>query len=113
MQIYELTELQQQQLASRKHYLEFLKVPDLSMGLYVLAAGSVDTQKPHSEDEVYYVTQGHGMMRVGDEDRRVGPGSIVYVPALLEHRFHSITADLHLLVFFAPAETSQADVIPT
>ena len=38
-------------------YLEFLRVPDLSVGLYRLAAGAADPQLPHSEDEVYYVVQ--------------------------------------------------------
>ena len=32
----------------------------------------------------------------------------VYVPPRVEHRFHSITEELRLLVVFAPAETSPA-----
>ena len=38
MQAFELTQLISQREASNKLYLEFLKVPDLSMGLYVLPA---------------------------------------------------------------------------
>jgi quercetin dioxygenase-like cupin family protein len=45
-------------------------------------------------------------IRVADEDRSVGPGSIVCVAANVEHRFHSIEDDLIVLVFFAPAEYS-------
>ncbi|MCI0632944.1 MAG: dimethylsulfonioproprionate lyase family protein [Actinobacteria bacterium] len=86
-------------------YVEFLRVPDLSAGLYVLAAGADDPQSPHQEDEVYAVLSGRGAIRVGDGDRPVGPGSIVYVPAHAEHHFHSIEEELELLVFFAPAET--------
>jgi mannose-6-phosphate isomerase-like protein (cupin superfamily) len=93
---------------SGKAYLESLRVPSISMGLYALPAGGVDPQKPHTEDEVYYVVQGRGMIRVGEEDRAVEPGSIVYVAANVEHRFHSILEDLKVLVFFAPAEYSQA-----
>ena len=89
-------------------YLEFLRVPAISMGLYELAAGSHDPQEPHSEDEVYYVVSGRGMIRVGDEDRAISPGSIVYVTAHVEHHFHSISEDLSILVFFAPAERSLA-----
>jgi mannose-6-phosphate isomerase-like protein (cupin superfamily) len=48
------------------------------------------------------------MIRVGTEDRPVEPGTIVYVPPRVEHRFHSITEELRLLVVFAPAETSPA-----
>ena len=43
---------------------------------------------------------------MGDEDVAVGPGHLLTVPARVEHRFHSITEDLLLLTFFAPAEGS-------
>jgi hypothetical protein len=47
-------------------------------------------------------------MRVADEDQAVGPGSVIFVKARAGHRFHSITEDLKLLVFFAPPEGTQA-----
>lgn len=87
-------------------YLEFLRVPALSMGLYVLPAGADDPQQPHREDEVYSIVRGKGMIRVDDEDRPVEAGSVVYVAAGVEHYFHSITEDLQILVFFAPAESA-------
>lgn len=87
---------------------EFLRSPSLSMGIYVLDEGALDPQKPHTEDEVYYVIGGRGEIEVEGETRRVGPGSIVFVAAQAEHRFRSITEALTLLVFFAPAEYSQA-----
>ena len=106
MQIYELAQLIQQRNSSNKRYLDFLNVPDLSMGLYVLPAGSVDPQSPHTEDEVYYVVSGKAQIKVADEDRAVQAGSIVYVAKNVEHRFHSIEAELTVIVFFAPAEYS-------
>ena len=106
MHAYELTQLIQQRNDSNKLYLEFLKAPDLRMGLYVLPAGGVDPQSPHTEDEVYYVVSGRAQIQVADEDRAVQAGSIVYVAKNVEHRFHSIEAELTVLVFFAPAEYS-------
>lgn len=106
MQAYELAQLIQQRTASDKLYLEFLQVPDLSMGLYVLPAGGTDPQLPHTEDEVYYVVSGRGQIKVADEDRAVQAGSIIYVAKNVEHRFHSIEAELTIIVFFAPAEYS-------
>ena len=106
MQAFELTQLIQQRKESNKLYLEFLKVPDLSMGLYVLPAGATDPQSPHTEDEVYYVVSGRAKIKVADEDRDVQAGSIVYVAKDVEHRFHSIEEELKVLVFFAPAEYS-------
>ena len=110
MDAYELANLIAQREASGKRYLEFLRVPDLSMGLYVLPAGGVDPQSPHTEDEVYFVTSGKAKIKVGDEDRAVQAGSIVYVAKDVEHRFHSIEEELTVLVFFAPAEyTNKAE----
>ena len=106
MQAYELAQLIQQRKDSNKLYLEFLKVPDLSMGLYILPAGGTDPQSPHTEDEVYYVVNGRAKIKVAEEDRAVQAGSIVYVARNVEHRFHSIEEELTVLVFFAPAEYS-------
>lgn len=106
MQAFELTQLISQRESTNKLYLEFLKVPDLSLGLYILPAGGTDPQSPHAEDEVYYVVSGRGKIKVADEDRAVQTGSIIYVAKNVEHRFHSIEAELTLLVFFAPAEYS-------
>ncbi len=106
MDAYQLKSLIVQQKESGKPYLEFLKVPALSVGVYTLSADSEDPQSPHTEDEVYYVAQGIATIRVGAEDHPVFAGSIVYVPALVEHRFHNIIQELTVLVFFAPAEYS-------
>lgn len=106
MQAYELSQLISQKAATDKLYLEFLKVPDLSMGLYVLPAGGVDPQSPHTEDEVYYVVSGRAQIKVADEDCAVQAGSIMYVEKNVEHKFHTIEQDLTVIVFFAPAEYS-------
>ncbi len=109
MDAFELTDLLDQQEQS---YLEFLRVPALSAGLYMLSAGAIDTQEPHTEDEVYYVISGRGLIQVGSENRPVEAGTLVYVKANVEHRFHSITEDLRLLVIFAPAEYTSTPVPP-
>ena len=108
VQAFELADLRARQAASGAPYLEFLTVPDLSVGLYVLAAGQPDLQRPHSEDEIYYVVSGRGRVTVGDEVRDVAPGSIVFVATAVPHRFHDIAEDLTLLVAFGPAEGSRA-----
>ena len=106
MQAFEFTQLIDRHSKNGKLYLEFLRVPDLSMGLYRLPQGGEDTQSPHTEDEVYYVVSGLAKIKVADEDRNVQAGSVVYVAKNAEHRFHSIKEDLTVLVFFAPAEYS-------
>ena len=108
MHQYELDEVERRRAASGRDYLEFLRFPQMSAGLYKLAAGAADKQKPHNEDEMYYVVHGRAMIHVGGDDQPVQPGTAVFVPAQVEHRFHSITEDLTLLVVFAPAEGARA-----
>lgn len=84
-------------------YREFLRSPALSCGIYRLPAGSRDMQGAHDDDEVYYVLSGRAQMRVGDEDRPVSPGDLLYVRATAEHNFFEIEEDMTLLVFFANA----------
>ncbi len=91
-----------QQIAGQPWH-EFFRTPALSMGLYVLPAGSDDGQSPHAQDEVYYVVSGRGVLRVENIDQPVLPGSILYVAAHAAHHFHAIEEELTLLVFFAPA----------
>ena len=104
MEAFEIADLIAQQASGSHSYLEFLKHPSLSVGLYALPAGGADGQQPHTEDEVYYVVSGRGMFRHADEDRAVQAGSVLFVAAGVEHRFHSISEALSIIVFFAPAE---------
>ena len=104
-QFSNVAEIDRERAQSGKLYREFLRVPSMSAGLYVLAAGATDSQRPHHEDEMYYVVRGKARFKVGDEDREVSAGSVLFVAADVEHRFHDIAEELAALVFFAPAES--------
>jgi quercetin dioxygenase-like cupin family protein len=106
MQTFDLGALLAERDRAGRAWLEFLRGPALSMGVYHLKAGQDDPQQPHGEDEVYHVVAGRGKFRSGEEVREVGPGSILFVERLAEHRFFAITEDLTALVFFAPPEGS-------
>ena len=110
MEAFDVEGLMAEREASGRAYLEFLRRDTMSAGLYALPAGGADPQLPHTEDEVYYVVGGRARIRVGMEDRAVGPGAVVFVAAGVGHRFHSITEDLAVLVFFAPAESSLSNL---
>lgn len=103
---FDLSQLENQRSKSQKHYLEFLRIAAMSAGIYVLPAGANDLQSPHEEDEMYYVVRGRARMRVGVADQEVGEGSVIFVEARVEHRFHDIAEELVVLVFFAPAESA-------
>ena len=102
---FDIAQLERLRTKTGKSYLEFLRVPSLSAGVYVLAAGSTDNQKPHREDEMYYVIRGRARMRISGEDQAVAHGSIIFVPASVQHSFYEIAEELVVMVFFAPAES--------
>ena len=99
------TDLEKLRQQKQKSYFEFLRVSSMSAGLYVLGAGAEDLQRPHHEDEMYYVVRGRARFRTGDQDFEVSSGSVLFVAAEVEHRFYDIVEELALLVFFAPAES--------
>ncbi len=111
MDIWEMEDLAAAHAELDERYLEFFTADTgtLSLGLYVLPAGDVDPQQPHSEDEIYYVVSGSARVQVGDDDREIGPGTVIFVETDVPHRFHSITETLALLVVFAPPRRSRAE----
>jgi mannose-6-phosphate isomerase-like protein (cupin superfamily) len=102
---FKIADTEKQREQSGKRYLEFLRVPAMSAGVYVLPAGGSDPQSPHHEDEMYYVVRGRARMRAGSEDQAVSEGSVIFVAAGVGHHFFDITEELVVLVFFAPAES--------
>jgi mannose-6-phosphate isomerase-like protein (cupin superfamily) len=112
-EVFALDQLLAKRLQAGRSYLEFLRVPAMSAGVYVLPAGAPDPQQPHHQDEIYYVLRGKGKMRLGGneraeeraEERSVGEGSVIFVEAGLEHRFFDVEEELVVLVVFAPEES--------
>jgi quercetin dioxygenase-like cupin family protein len=104
-QEFELADLEKRQTELAKPYLEFLRRPGFSMGLYILPTGGSDPQHPHDADEVYVVLRGQASLQVDGEKHPVRGGSVRSVDRGGEHRFVDITEDLHILVMFAPPES--------
>ncbi len=107
MEAWELDDVDTTRQAAGRAYHEFISVPDLSGGLYVLEAGATDPQSPHTEDELYVVMSGRAHVTVGDDERDVRGGSLIFVGAGVPHRFHDIEERIVLVVAFGPAEDSR------
>ena len=108
MEAFDLPQIFEAHAQSGQLYHEFIRSEHLSTGLYCLAAGSEDPQQPHTEDEIYYIIKGAATIQVAGEDRHIQEGSTIFVAKHIEHRFHSITEDLSILVIFAPPRRSLA-----
>jgi uncharacterized cupin superfamily protein len=88
LQSFDLEQLGKLAVQAQPYY-EIMRRRGMSLGLYVLPAGSTDRQDPHASDEVYVILQGRGTLRVDHGE---------------EHMFIDITDDLHILVIFAPPD---------
>ena len=108
MDAFDMSEIVEGHGKNGELYHEFIRAERLSAGLYVLGAGATDPQSPHTEDEIYYIVSGAATIEVAGENRPVSAGSVIYVDAHIEHRFHSITEELSVVVVFAPPRRSLA-----
>jgi mannose-6-phosphate isomerase-like protein (cupin superfamily) len=108
---FDLEELGARREESGLPWLPFLDVATMNAGLYVLAAGGEDAQRPHELDELYYVVSGRATMQIEGDTLKVGPGGLIYVRARAAHRFHSIEEDLQVLVFFSIRERSEVSQV--
>lgn len=92
------------------HWVQQLVADDLSLGTYSIPASGVDDQNPHLEDEVYVVQTGSATIVTDSGSARVGPGSVVFVPANEAHQYTNLTEDLTLIVIVAPPYKSREAV---
>jgi quercetin dioxygenase-like cupin family protein len=108
-QAFQLDDLSAQRAESGREYLPFFDAPAMSMGLYELDLEDEDDQPAHARDEVYYIAAGTAVLRVGDEETSVRPGSIIFVRAGVPHHFEQISEDIRVLVIFAPGRNVSSD----
>jgi mannose-6-phosphate isomerase-like protein (cupin superfamily) len=60
-------------------------------------------QTPHTQDEIYVIIQGRGVLCHDDKRDAFEPGDLMFVTAGTEHRFEEFTEDLALwVVFYGP-----------
>ncbi|HEX8845954.1 MAG TPA: cupin domain-containing protein [Pyrinomonadaceae bacterium] len=71
-----------------------------SLAAEIFAPRGVDTQQPHTRDEIYIVIEGSGEFLNADVRHKIEPGDFLFVPAGVAHRFENFTDDLLLWVIF-------------
>ena len=90
-----------------------LAVPIFSHGSLVVELYTPvghDPQKPHTRDEVYFVTRGTGSFFDGERRHSVAAGSFLFVPAGQIHRFEDFSSDFLVWVVFYGPEGGETDV---
>jgi mannose-6-phosphate isomerase-like protein (cupin superfamily) len=65
-------------------------------------AGPAET---HDADQILYVIEGEAVIRVGEDERRTGPGGLAMIPAGARHHVGNPgRSPLFLLTVYAPPE---------
>lgn len=88
-----------------------LAVPIVSHGSLVVEIYrpvGQDPQKPHTRDEVYFVTRGTGSFFDGERRHAVEAGSFIFVPAGAVHRFEDFSLDFTVWVAFYGPEGGES-----
>ena len=82
------------------YFHTFLNRDSLSAGVLILKPGDEDTQLPHDSDEMYYVIEGDGYLKIRNKDYHVKKGKSFFVPKDTEHYFFGNKTKLTVLYFF-------------
>jgi mannose-6-phosphate isomerase-like protein (cupin superfamily) len=85
------------------YFVDFLNTRSLEAGIIRLRVDQRDTQTSHPIDELYYVIEGEGYLRINGKNHKVRRGTIIFVPANSEHNFHGNQANLIVLYIFPKA----------
>lgn len=86
---------------SKEYFHTFLNRQNIAAGVLVLQPGEEDTQTPHDDDEVYYVVNGDGYLKVNNKDYEVSEGKAFYVQKNIPHKFFGNKKELIVLYFFS------------
>lgn len=82
---------------SENYFIDLFGDKGIGTGILRLKKGEIDTQIPHSVDEVYFVVQGNGFIEIG-QLKRVKTADFIFVPANACHRF--LVDDSTLVVIY-------------
>lgn len=107
--------------------LKWLSTPEVtgaetfSTGVVVLRPGKGHERHTHpNSEEVLYVLDGTGTQTIGDEEREVSAGDMLYIPAGVEHSTENTSWEpLRFLAMYGPPgpeaeirDTADCEVLP-
>ena len=84
---YNTTEYIQKINNGNSYFNTFLDKNTLAAGILVLKPGEEDTQLPHNSDEMYYVVEGDGFLKIRKKNYALKNGKAFFVPKDVEHFF--------------------------
>ena len=90
---------------SKSYFQTFINKESLAAGIIFLKPGQKDTQEPHESDEVYYILDGNGFLRINKKSYPIKKGQIYFVGKNTTHNFYGNTKNLSVLYFFGSSDS--------
>ena len=87
------------------YFNTFLNKDSLAAGILILKPGEEDTQLPHESDEMYYILEGDGFLKIKNKDYSIKKDKAFFVPKNTEHFFFGNKKKLTVLYFFGGPDT--------
>jgi len=85
---------------SSNYFNTFINNENIAVGVLVLQPGDDDTQEPHDSDEVYFILNGDGFLKIKNKDYPISENKIYFVGKKTKHFFHGNSKELIALYFF-------------
>ena len=82
----------------------FLNKNSLAAGILILKPGEEDTQLPHDSDEMYYILEGDGFLKIKNKDYSIKKCKAFIDPKNTEHYFFGNKKKLQVLYFFGGSD---------
>ena len=95
--VFELNKLLSELDGQGGYFIDFISTKGIQAGIIRLHPGEIDTQGPHTVDEVYHVIEGSGFIKLDGKDHQIREGTSIFVPAKADHRFHGNISALDAL----------------
>jgi len=107
---FELVDLVTQRQEADVPFMPFLDRTSMVVGLLELMPGEEDTRPNVPLDEVYYIFEGEGALKVGEQNIDIAPGMVIFTKAGSNGRFTTINQAIQAVV--ATIKSPSGDTSP-
>ncbi len=74
-----------------------LKAETMEVGLFTYPANTQAKEHAHPNEQVMVILKGRGKWKVGDEEKILGPGELVYMKPNVPHSLQALEEELQVI----------------
>lgn len=75
----------------------------LMSGVTTLEPGQKTNVASHEAEEIYFILEGHAQVRLGDEERVIGPETVMVIASKVTHQIAAVSERVRFLWAQSPA----------